>query len=379
VNVYSRRKVLRVSALGGAALAVTGTGCANGESLPFLSNHRAVAPTQTAVLPDAGLRVTPTPRPAPANLTLTGTAGQLPGRLLFVADANVWRLERGTLHQITQDRVSRQPAWSNNGSRIAMVKYWTSGSDLVVTEADGTQPQEITDFTYREDARQNYALYPIWSADGTRLYFLSQEGSEDTQLWQVTLADRRRQRLLAHGERYGGLDRPRLSPDGRTLAVASFQPGRVERGRPQIWTYTLPNGPWRQLTEVPGGAYDPEWSPDGRLAFAVRTIDPGRSVARHDIWVARPDGSGARAVTVAGTNRAPCWSPDGMWLAYLSARSGIFDIYMIAAPADPAPGTAAATSGSAASLPTVPATVPAARQITQNGALDAVSGLSWTR
>ncbi|HEV2122848.1 MAG TPA: hypothetical protein VGW38_08750 [Chloroflexota bacterium] len=351
-------------------------------SLPWSGRKEAVDATRPSPVPGQPATATPAPRVGPPNLSLTGTAITLPGRLLFVADANIWLLERGQLQPITQDRVSRQPSWSRNGRRIAMVKYWTSGSDVVVTSDDGGQQQEITDFTYREDVRQNYALQPTWSMDDRGLYFLSQEGSEDTQLWQVTLADRRRQRFLSHGESAGGLDHPRLSPDGRLLAVASFQPGRGESGHPQIWTYALPNGPWRQLTAYPGGAYDPEWSPDGRLAFTVRSAEPGRAVGRHDIWVMRADGSGAQAITASGTNRSPCWSPDGAWLAYLSARTGTFDIWMVPSPPDSSTNSVSGQSralnvpGSAS--PTAPTAV-VARQVTQNGALDAVSGLAWAR
>ena len=334
----------------------------------------ATAPAATPT--PGGPPPTPTPLPGPPGLALASAAAQLPGRLLFVADANVWLLERGQVRQVTTDRVSRQPAWSRDGQRIALTKLWTSGADLWAMDADGRNAQELTDFTYRQDAQQNYALQPIWAADNARLYFLSQEGSPDTQLWQVALADKRRQRFLAHGERFGGIDRPRLSPDGRTLAVASFQPGRGSRGetaRSQIWTYALPSGPWRQLTDAPGGAYDPEWAPAGRLVYVVRFPDAGRSTGRHDIWVMRGDGTGQRPITTSGLNRSPSWAPDGSSLAFLSARTGTFDVWVVPIASDAPPAIAAAGATSTA------APVIAARPVTQNGTLDAASGLAWTR
>ncbi|CAA9285128.1 MAG: tolB protein precursor, periplasmic protein involved in the tonb-independent uptake of group A colicins [uncultured Chloroflexi bacterium] len=329
-------------------------------ALPVRAPTGPTEPTATV----AGAVPAATPRPAPVGLSLTQPAGSLPGRLLFVADANVWLLERGQLVPVTSDRVSRQPTWSRDGRRIALVKLWTSGSDLWALDAEGKNALELTDFTYREEARQNYALQPVWWPDGSRLLFLSQEGTQDTQLWQVTLQDRRRQRLLVHGERSGGLDHPRLSPDGRSLAVTSFQPGGGPAGRPQVWTYALPNGPWRQLTDAAGGAYDPEWSPDGaRIAYVVRTPDPGRSTGRHDVWVMRADGAGARGITTSGANRAPAWAPDGGSLVYLSARAGTFEVWTVPIVADPSPGT--------------PQPSPVARQITLGGAIDAQSGLAW--
>jgi Tol biopolymer transport system component len=365
----TRRTALTRAVPAGAVVLAAGASIAcSPDQLSRLSTAGKVEPSATA----AGTAPTPTPRPAPSGLALAAPAASLPGRLLFVADANVWMLERGQLAAITTDRVSRQPSWSRDGRRIAIVKLWTSGSDLWSVDAEGKNGLELTDFTYREDARQNYALQPIWWPDGGRLLFLSQEGSQDTQLWQVSVADRRRQRFLAHGERYGGLDHPRLSPDGRSLAVTSFQPGRGPTGRPQVWTYALPNGPWRQLTEAAGGAYDPEWSPDGsRIAYVVRTPDPGRTTGRHDLWIMHADGAGARAITTSGANRAPVWSPDGGSIAFLSARSGTFEVWLVAV----APESSGAASSPGAPAPA--ASAPTARQITQGGGIDAQSGLAW--
>jgi TolB protein len=198
--------------------------------------------------------------------------------------------------------------------------------------------------------------------------YLSEERSVDTQLWQLTIANHRRQPFFATlGDRQGGIDCPKLSPDGNVIAAASFQPGRGPQGRSQIWTYTLPNGTPRQLTTAQDGAYDPDWSPDGKqIAYAVR------SGARHDIWVMRADGANARAVTTIGACRAPCWSPDGAWITFLSAQSGTFDVWAIPAPSD----LPTSTAGTPAAAPAI-APVVAPRAVTRNGVCEASSGLAW--
>jgi TolB protein len=309
------------------------------------------------------VRPTPAPRAAAAALSVAAAARSLPGRLLVVADADIWLLERGRPRRLTADRVSRQPSWSPDGARIAHVKLWTSGSDIWAIDPDGGNPAELTDFTYREEARQQYALRPIWWPDASRILYLSEEGSQDLQLWQLALPGRRRQRFLPRAaDRLGGLDSPKLAPDGRRLAATSFQPGRGPAGRPQVWVFALPNGGWRQITEAPGGAYDPDWSPDGlRLAYTVRHGD------RHDVWVCQADGSAPRPVTTAGTCRAPAWSPDGAWLAYLSAQTRTFEVWAV-----PAPGDGGAAGGAAgATGPQAP------QQITRGAIADAASGLAW--
>ncbi|HEU5317323.1 MAG TPA: hypothetical protein VFX49_14530, partial [Chloroflexota bacterium] len=84
-----------------------------------------------------------------------------------------------------------------------------------------------------------------------------------------------------------------------------------------------------------------------------------------------------RPVTTSGLNRAPVWSPDGQWLAFLSARAGAFDIWLVGAPPDAAPPVPSGSGGASSGPPTPAASV--ARQVTQNGGLDAASGLSWAR
>jgi TolB protein len=165
----------------------------------------------------------------------------------------------------------------------------------------------------------------------------------------------------------GGLDMPGFSPDGKRLVLVSYRgPGL----RSQIWSYTLPSGPLRQLTETPEGAYDPAWSPDGaRIAYAAR------SRGRHDLWVMGADGTDARQITENGASRCPCWSPDGQHLAYVSGQAGRFELWV--APAPPAPSAAAASEPVSPRVPEPAAS--AARQLSRGAQIDPVSGLTWTR
>jgi dipeptidyl aminopeptidase/acylaminoacyl peptidase len=75
------------------------------------------------------------------------------------------------------------------------------------------------------------------------------------------------------------------------------------------------------LLRTPGA---PAVSPDGRIAVvAVSRLDLDADEYRSQLWAVPTDGSApARALTDGHRDSAPAFSPDGRWLAYLSAEPG---------------------------------------------------------
>jgi len=100
-----------------------------------------------------------------------------------------------------------------------------------------------------------------------------------------------------------------LSPDASQVAFISDR-----GGYPQVWLRALPGGP---LSCVPlhGRVTAVSWSPTGEWLACVLAA-PGAS--RQEVWVARPDGSGARLVAGAAPvtatlaeGRSRGWTADG--------------------------------------------------------------------
>jgi serine/threonine protein kinase/Tol biopolymer transport system component len=107
--------------------------------------------------------------------------------------------------------------------------------------------------------------------------------------------------------------RPRLSPDGRRVAL------HLEDLQ-DVWTYDLPDGPLSQLTFDPAIDYFPVWTPDGQRVVFASTREGG---AINLFW--KPaDGSGSAERLTTGQNmQIPySWSPDGRTLAFVEFNPG---------------------------------------------------------
>jgi dipeptidyl aminopeptidase/acylaminoacyl peptidase len=73
------------------------------------------------------------------------------------------------------------------------------------------------------------------------------------------------------------------------------------------------------------GVADPRISPDGRrVAYVVNSVDREQNRYRSAIWIAPLDGSEEPRQFTSGEagDRSPRWSPDGLWLAFVSDRGG---------------------------------------------------------
>jgi hypothetical protein len=104
----------------------------------------------------------------------------------------------------------------------------------------------------------------------------------------------------------GPFMQPRLSPDGRRLAVATF--GR----NMDIWVFEIERGTFTRLT-TEGRNGTPVWTPDGtRLVYRSGLVGP-----ENLFWRLADGGGVAERLTTSKHNEIPAsWSPDGKALLY---------------------------------------------------------------
>jgi TolB protein len=298
---------------------------------------------------------------AVASLTLLGRASadttSLPGRLLFVKDGDLWVWEGDASRTLATGGAWSQPSWSPDGANLAYVYRGTNFSDIFVTDARGEAQTRLTASQSSVLDDNDWNFRPAWSPDGSLIAFVSDRKTVYPTLWLMNAVDGTRLRAVPTPGVIGeSLDCLSWAPDGERLAVTLFG----SNGPSQV--AIVPVDPSlresaRVLTDRPSGALDPAWSPDGGwIAYA------GRDGHAIELFASRTDDSEVVRFTSDGVlTRAPTWSPDGQHLAFLSNKTGWFELWVLDISFD-------ASGSPVASAP---------RQLTQNLHLDATSGLAW--
>jgi TolB protein len=287
----------------------------------------------------------------------------LAGRILFVKDGDLWVLDGSGPHKLATGGTFSQPNWAPDGSSLAYVYRGTNFADIFITDDQGQTQTRLTSSQSTILDNNDWNLRPTWSPDGKQIAYVSDKTSTFPQLWLMDATDGSgRQAVATPGLQQEAVDAIAWSPDGAQLAITLYdEPGPTQIALVPMAasTGTGTRQVGKIITDLAGGALDPAWSPDGGwLAFAGRDAYAVEAYAEH------PDGTSVTRLTNDGQlARSPAWSPDGRHIAYLSNKTGFFEMWVVDINTD-------GNGGLAASSP---------RQLTRDLHLDAAAGLSWGR
>ncbi|RPJ51310.1 MAG: hypothetical protein EHM21_03005, partial [Chloroflexi bacterium] len=102
-------------------------------------------------------------------------------------------------------------------------------------------------------------------------------------------------------------------------------------GKSQVWVIHSDGTGYRQVTFLPDGACQPDWSPDGkRLVFISPCQDKKDQYSGSSLYVINADGTGLTPLaTLPGGDYDPAWSPDGKQIVFATLRdNNIPHIYL---------------------------------------------------
>jgi eukaryotic-like serine/threonine-protein kinase len=219
----------------------------------------------------------------------------------------------------------KNTAWHPDNHRIFYSALIDGSFQIFMTDIDGAPPKQIT-FGEKD------AFVLDVAPDGTKILYGS--AKEESDIWTVNLKDSNESIVASdiNSELWAS-----VSPDGKSIAYQSIK--NLSQGNNlfsgQILTKKLePNA---QPTEISAAGYLPVWSPDGQMIAFLEV-----SGIKHRLVSVRVAGGQKQLagdeVALINNSLLPynrlqtndfSWSPDSRKIAYVSKRTGQFNIWLV--------------------------------------------------
>jgi Tol biopolymer transport system component len=159
--------------------------------------------------------------------------------------------------------------------------------------------------------------WPRISPDGRRLAVTILE--DGSQIWLYDLSRETLTRSTFEGNVNIG---PLWTPDGKRITFRTNKEGAADHS---FWQLADGSGGLEQLTTGEYNESPSSWSPDGQLLAFMET----NPTTGQDIWVLRMSDRKAQPFLRTRFNESvPRFSPDGRWLSYISDESGRYEVYV---------------------------------------------------
>jgi Tol biopolymer transport system component len=188
----------------------------------------------------------------------------------------------------------------------------------------GVDGEDYRRLTYNE----SFDLVPCWSADDSKIFFLSFRENLDIFVMDADGGNTR--------EVYdsGSHDSDLHCSGGKLAFTRDSQIWTINEDGTGLAQVTNPSraGEWGNAV-LPFGDYDPNLSHDGNRIVFERLDDDVTSHGNYNLYVINTDGSGETAVTDTGyTQGIPAWSHSGERIVYMVSaigNDGKYDLYLV--------------------------------------------------
>jgi dipeptidyl aminopeptidase/acylaminoacyl peptidase len=240
-----------------------------------------------------------------------GNLVYVPGHGSAVAGSVYWMERDGKFQPLRESPANYvSPAFSPNGKQLAMEIFDGKRNDIWVYEWGR---DTLTRITFASEPSR----VPVWTPDGQRITYSSQEKGVANLYWKRSDGSGDAQRLTeSKSVQYGQSWRP----DGKVLAFTQYNPDT----RGDIMTLPMEGneksgwkpGEPRVFLNSPYDEMSPAFSPDGRwLAYA------SNESGNYEVYVRPFPGPGGKWQISTGGGQFPKWSRNGKELFYRTQDS----------------------------------------------------------
>ncbi len=141
--------------------------------------------------------------------------------------------------------------------------------------------------------------YPTWSPDGEKIAYTHGGKILEAGIYLINPDGSDNEILIKSHDAY----QADWSPDGKWLAFTAFD---------QIWKYNIESDSVVQLTNTPGGNFEPSWSPDGKRILYWKSIELGG----YKRGIRIIDHNGNNDILVVHYSKNPNFEQDGLSFVY---------------------------------------------------------------
>jgi TolB protein len=236
---------------------------------------------------------------------------------------DIWRLDLGSGRLVKILDEAFHPSFSPDGSRVAFYADWGGPERIWISDPFGRNPEQVT----RDDSEQVSHLLPRWSPDGAKIVFQNNYWTTKLDVRVVNLTT---------GEMHFVTDDPYTdanpvwSADGSAIYFSSYRSGGMNIWRVPVDARGSPVAPPEQVTTGAGADVDLALSPDGSsLAFAVSKLNADLWRLPVDPQTGRPTGAPEPLTVTTREDSRGAWSPDGTAVAFNSDRAGDMNLWVL--------------------------------------------------
>ena len=219
--------------------------------------------------------------------------------------------------------------WSHQGKWLAYDSSERNGKDRDLYVVEPSNPA-----TKRLVAALDGPWSPHdWSPDGSSVLVNEVFTNAENYLWLIDVKTGQKTPITKRGDgQKAAWLNARFSADGRKVYAVSDRGGEARIWRCDVaacaWTPVSADGILVDAAGGPHGSGGFELSADGSM-IAYEEMEPA-SNSSGGVWVTKV--GGGPSVQVSRDGQSVCWSPRGDWIYFHAERAGATDVYRVRAP-----------------------------------------------